>query len=225
MTGRCLLSPQPADFNNYEFVYHLRPMRVNYLQPMSPLQQPSARSRAVGGEDVLGGARQAGEALLLESLGDSVKAEEEALAAATAASEAAEGITASAEEEAAARELLSDMDYADASTEMETPEAEKGLRAVERTLAYAAVELGDDVAKDEDWGEMDIGYRDRERGDREDERQSEEVSTAWEMEQQAEGMGDVKGGRWGEGEVGGFYGADEAAEMSALAVTLRHYPE
>lgn len=212
MTGRYLLSPQPADFNNYEFVYHLRPMRVNYLQPIPPLQQPPTRSRVVGGEDIL-----AGEALLLESLGDSVKGGEEALAATTAASEAFAGITASAEEETGARELLSDTGYADDSAEMETPEAEIGVRAAEGDLAR-------DVAKDKDWGAVDIGYRDRGWDEREGERQLKEASTAWEMEQQAERMGDVKGERWGEVEVG-VYEADEAAEMSALAVTLRQYPE
>lgn len=207
MAGRCLLSPQPADFNSYEFVYHLRPTRVNYLQPIPPLQQPPTPSRVVGEEDILDEARQASEALLLESLGDSMEAGEEALAAATAA-----------------REFLSDTGNADSSAEMDTPEDEIGVRARERDLARAVVELGDDVVIDKDWGEMDIGYRDRGWDEREDERQLKEALSAWELEQQAEGMGDVKGERWGEVEVGG-YGADEAAEMSALAVTLRQYPE
>ncbi|CAN0505795.1 unnamed protein product [Laminaria digitata] len=92
---------------------------------------------------------------------------------------------------------------------------------------------GSATSREHDWGGLDIGYRDREWTEREDERLSDEAAiAAWRVVE--EGMGEEGGGgggeewereRWGEGQVGEWRDGDEAAEMSALAVTLRQYPD
>ncbi|CAN0040578.1 unnamed protein product, partial [Scytosiphon promiscuus] len=101
----------PADFNTFELVYHLSPMRVNYLQPLPPPTLPHQRgpsdydSNRFEPDFCAGGSGQpTGEALLLERLGESVREEESALTAAAAdaaaaAAAAAVGAVVDSEEE------------------------------------------------------------------------------------------------------------------------------
>lgn len=246
-------------------------MRVNYLQSLPPPQHPSLDldSEADRGTGA-GGGQPTGEALLLERLGESVWAEEEALAA--------EALAAAASAAAAASSVSGPVDVVDGSSGAgdkadstgvagaagaesssenasvfdETSAvgaaaaAEIGVRAAERALARAALKMsasaasgggsggGGGSARDQqlDWGDLDIGYRDSsEWEEMEDERLSDEAAAAalaaWsEEEEEGEGLLREKELRWGEGEVGEWDGeADEAAEMAALAVTLRQYPE
>lgn len=155
-----------------------------------------------------------GEALLLESLGESVWAEEKALAAGVTASDAAAIANAAA---AAAVD-------GDGDAYVETPSLEEmEVRAAEQALARAALEMGTTLGE-KDWAGLDIGFRDKEwgggEGEGEDERLSDEATAA---SLGGEGKGERE--RWGEGQLGEWAGGDEAAEMSALAVTLRQYPE
>ena len=223
-------SKQPADFNTFEAVYHLSPCLVSYLQPLPPpqeyppLEYDGEWPEAVGGragDGFRGQEEPSGEALLLERLGESVLAEEQALEAAAGASPfdgTAAGVGAAVA-------------------------AEIGVRAAERALARAALEFGAGAAggtssRDEDWVGLDLAFRESEWVEREDERMSDEAAAAamaaWSDAEEAEreeGGRRLGGGkeppRWAEGEVGEWDGggADEAAEMSALAVTLRQYPE
>lgn len=222
-------------------------MRVNYLQPLPPPQLPPPQPRGAQGGDGTRSTAPSGEALLLERLGESVRAEDKALAADAAALDAA--VTASGardeQEAAVAAEALGGGDVdpllmpsaLDGASTVRA--AEVGVKTAERALAPSALDVGTPAARQKDWGEFDIGYRDREWAEREEERLSEEAAAAamaWEVEQ--EGAGNAGGGemleeggivdereRWGEWEVGEWDGANEAAEMSALAVTLRKYPE
>lgn len=116
-------------------------------------------------------------------------------------------------------------------------EEEDALTAAAAAIGGATVDSGEDgggSAVDQDWGDVDIGYRDS-NSEWEGERLSDEAAAAaiaawseeegWE-EEEGGGLVGEKELRWGEGEVGEWEGgADEAAEMTALAVTLRQYPE
>ncbi|CAB1099452.1 unnamed protein product [Ectocarpus sp. CCAP 1310/34] len=266
------LQARPADYNTFELVYHLSPMRVNYLHSLPPPQHPSLDldSEADRGTGA-GRGQPTGEALLLERLGESVWAEEEALAAealAAAASAAAAAAASSvsgpvdvvdgssgagdkADSTGVAGATGAESSSENASVFDETSAvgaaaaAEIGVRAAERALARAALKMGASAAagggsgggggsaRDQqlDWGDLDIGYRDRSEWDEmEDERLSDEAAAAalaaWSEEEEGEGSLREKELRWGEGEVGEWDGeADEAAEMAALAVTLRQYPD
>lgn len=249
----CCPHAQPADLNTFELVYHLRPMRVNYLQPLPPPQYPPPpQTRAEGGEASV---KPTGEALLLESLGESVRAEEIALAAGAAEEEAAAvanaaaaaGIAAAAaaaavatdgEQEAAARNPPDELSPFDGPSTVGAAAvaAEIEIKAAERALGCAALDIEIGTRQNKDWNGMDIGYRDSEWAEREDERILGEAAAAamaaWEIAdhgEEGEGRDEDGAGekreRWGEAEVGEWPGADEAAEMAALAVTLRQYPE
>lgn len=190
-----------------------------------------------------------GEALLLERLGESVWAEEKAkaldlelathvdfdsrekkaaaiaaaAAAATAAAAVAAGLAAS-----------NSTQEGDADGNPWPPlggeATDIGARtATERALTREARDMGTAVRSweaDNGWGGMDIGYRDREEW--ENEKLSEEAAAAalaaWGIAGAGSEVG-VEKERWGEGEVGEMAVANEAMEMSALAVTLRQYPE
>eukprot|EP00903_Cladosiphon_okamuranus_P008823 g8450.t1 len=247
---------RPADYNTFESVYHLSPMRVDYLQPLpTPHRDPPpehngdllnhGRDRTEAGPGGVGDcpgkqAEPTGEALLLERLSESVRAEEKALEAAAAAAAAAstailgDGVDGRANTAAAAA-----ADAADGVSDL-SPEgsslfdgatgvgaaaaAEMEVRAAERALARAALEFG--MAGTNTGIEWD---------EREEERVSDEaaaaaIKAAWSEEdedEEADGMlAGRKEPRWGEGEVGEWdRGGDEAMEMSALAVTLRQYPD
>eukprot|EP00752_Nemacystus_decipiens_P016206 g14493.t1 len=231
---------RPADYNAFESVYHLSPMRVNYLQPLPPPHHPPAaehdlvrieagRGGGAGGFEEQ--AERTGEALLLERLSESVWAEEKALEAAAAAAA-----------EAAATAVPGDGidDTANPSAGVDgasNTSAEGGLlfdgaagvgaaAAAERALARASLEFGAAATTSSgmEWDE------------REDESMLDEAAAAatmaaWGEELRGEeaadgGLTGRKEPRWGEGGVGeGNRGADEAMEMSALAVTLRQYPD
>ena len=226
-------------------------MRVNYLQPLPPPHNsPPAEHDREGMEAGRGGgeggfgeqAAPTGEALLLERLSESVWAEEKALEAAAAAAAAAAATTAVpgdggdgmanlAAPAAAAADGSSDVSpegtsfFDGAAGVGAAAAAEMEVRAAERALARAALEFG--TAATTSFGiEWD---------EREDERMSDEAAAAamaaWSEEDKEEEAADGgcmgrKEPRWGEGEVGEWdRGGDEAMEMSALAVTLRQYPE
>lgn len=215
-------------------------MRVNYLQPLPPPHYPPPPLPAgdVAGRD--GGKKKntaaaaasepTGEALLLESLGESIWAEEKALAAGVTASDAAAIANA-----AAAAAVDDDIGGAGGvgAASLETPSLEDmEVRAAEQALARAALEMGT-AMREKDWRELDIGYRDNreweEGGEEDDERLSGHAAAAAAVSTAASslGGGERRGERerWGEGQLGEWAGGDEAAEMSALAVTLRQYPE
>lgn len=180
--------------------------------------------------------KPSGEALLLERLSESVWAEENALEAAAAAAAATAGIpgdgvdcTASPAAAAAAADGGSDISsegtslFDRASSLGAAAAAEVEVRAAERALARAALELGTSaITSGMEWAE------------REEERMSDEAAAAamaaWcEEDDEQEAGGRLMARtepRWGEAEVGEWdRGGDEAMEMSALAVTLRQYPE
>lgn len=184
-------------------------------------------------------AEQTGEALLLERLSESVWAEEEALEAAAAAAAATTAIpsdvvngTASPATAAAAPDDDGGYDVSPEGTLLfdgaagvgAAATAEMEVRAAERALARVALEFGTAATSSGiEWDE------------REDERMSDEaavaaIMAAWNEEDDDEetggGLMGRKEPRWGAGEVGEWdRGGDEAMEMSALAVTLRQYPE
>lgn len=227
-------------------------MRVNYLQPLPPSQHhPPAetdgdlleyeRERVEAWRGGVGGGfgeqqEPTGEALLLERLSESVWAEEIAFGAAAAAAAATafpdDSVDGAASPIAAASTnggsdmppedmMLFDGASGDGAAAAAAVEIEES--AAQRALARVGLEMDTAATSSE------MGCAEGE-GEKASDKAAAAAMAAWSDEGEEEEADEVSMGRkeprWGEAEVGEWdRGGDEAMEMSALAVTLRQYPE